>query len=247
MISTPVQQHRMPRVLSVKFLRTSAANCERALMFSEGGACEGGGRASGGRPRRFVARGTGQNQKKPNVRGAPHSRTRVKIQESASRGRVAATRACRGGRKATPVGIRGGSRRGDRGTIESDPRDSAREKRRGRDVLARRTARPPAGRVLLAVRARRTMRRVQGRRQKDRERQSHSEHGRVPHGPAGSALGSHEVVPYRRREPSGRLRGDACRRKPGVRAQTACAARRVRGALLSNALVPLWRDSIGIR
>ena len=33
-ISTPVQQHRMPRVLSVKFLRTSAANCERALFSS---------------------------------------------------------------------------------------------------------------------------------------------------------------------------------------------------------------------
>ena len=33
-ISTPVQQHRMPRVLSVKFLRTSATNCERALFSS---------------------------------------------------------------------------------------------------------------------------------------------------------------------------------------------------------------------
>ena len=87
-----------------------------------------------------------------------------------------------------------------------------------------------------------TMRRVQGRRQKDRERQSHSEHGRVPHGPAGSALGSHEVVPYRRREPSGRLRGDACRRKPGVRAQTACAAHmRSRSSLVER--LALWRDS----
>jgi hypothetical protein len=35
MISTPVQQHSMPLVFSVKFLRTSAANCERALSVSK--------------------------------------------------------------------------------------------------------------------------------------------------------------------------------------------------------------------
>ena len=84
----------------------------------------------------------------------------------------------------------------------------------------------------LVVRARRSMSCDEGRRQK-RDRRNFNT-GHVPHGPAGSALGSHEVVPSRKRDPCGRFRGDANRREPRVRARTASDARRVRGALGSN-------------